>query len=268
MKRLKKRLNGILWALAYVFIYGLVTFLVSGAYFLWNYADGSFTVDEILENTINGAFALTVIASVISLWVFMLVGKLRKKPLEEEVGVRKLPPIVYWMSAVLAIGCRFLVTVYYSFSQNIKPLAESIEEAELTTPDIFGAGQILVALFAIVIVAPLFEELLFRVLVMGELKKVMRPWAAITLQAIIFGVAHGVLFQSLFAIVAGVFLGIVYYKTRNIFASALCHSVFNFSAFMMQTELQLNGMIIFSVAGILLCVLSLIYIINTTEVNR
>lgn len=265
MKSAVKRIKGILLALMYVAFYYAVSTGVYWAYFLWNLAGGKDSVSEIEKNASDGSFALSVIAAIICLWIYMLIGKFRHKPLSEQVRNENVPQMVYIMSACLAIGCRFLVSAYYSVSQNIPPLMESIEKAEIISPDIATAEQMLIALFSVIIAAPLFEELLFRALVMGELMKIMRPWAAITLQAIVFGIAHGVLFQSLFAILVGVFLGIVYYKTKNIKTAVICHSVFNLSSILMQENMSVLTSVIYVTAGVLLSAFSLYYVIDGSK---
>lgn len=265
MKQSVKRIKVILTALMYVLIYYINSTIVYAAYSMYKLSEGHLTYGEIEKSVNDGSFALSVIASIVSLWMFMLIGKLRKKPLYESIYTNKVPHIIYVMAVCLALGCRLLVSVYYSFAQSVDILSDSIEQAAMVSPEIISGIQVLIALFCVMVVAPLFEELLFRGLVMTELMRTMRPWAAIFLQAIIFGVAHGVLFQSIFAIVAGVFLGILYYKTKSISVSVVCHSVFNFSAVLMQESMTVTGGIIYIAAGVLLIALSMIYIYSNSK---
>lgn len=265
MKSAAKRIKGIVFALIYVAIYYIVSLLVYLAYSLWHITGGTLTLTEIEKSASDGSFALTVIASIICLWVYMLIAKLRRKNITEYIANRSVPPIIFVMAAVLAIGCRFLVAVYYCGAQKIEVLLKSIERAEVYSPDITGGLQLLVAMFCVIIVAPLFEEMLFRGLVMGELMKIMRPWAAITVQAILFSVAHEVLFQSIFAFAVGIVLGIVYHRTQSIKTSAICHGVFNASAVLMQESMSTVGNVVFIIAGILLITLSLFYIFANTQ---
>lgn len=265
MKSAVKRIKGILSSLMYVAVYYAVSLLVYAVYYIWNITGGRLSAAEIEKNANNGSFALTVITSIICLWIYMLLGKIRKKPLSGMVADRSVPPIIYFMAATLAIGCRFLVAVYYSASQKIELLHNSIERASESAPDINSAAQMLIAIFCVIVIAPLFEELLFRSLVMGELMKIMRPWAAITFQAIVFGAAHGVLFQSVFAFSVGIVLGLVYYRTQSIKTAAVCHGVFNFSTVFMMENMSVIGNIIFITAGILLSALSLFYIFANTK---
>ena len=265
MKRVTKRVKGIYFALMYVAIYYITSVMVYGAYYLWNLADGRMTTVEIEKSAGDGAYALTVIASIICLWIYMLIGRIRKISLEDAVKTKNVQSVVYIMSVFLAIGCRFLVSVYYELSLKSGILSKSIEDAAQFIPEITGGIQLMVAIFSVVIIAPLFEEFLFRGLVMTELKKIMRPWAAITLQAIIFGAVHGVLFQSIFAFVIGIALGIVYHRTENIKVTTLCHLVFNMSAVLVQENMTEIEMTVYSVIGILLVSLSLMYVFYNSK---
>ncbi len=265
MKSVMKRLKGILFALMYVAVYYGASWLVYNIYYVWKLAGGKLSPTQIEQSIEDGAYALTVIASIICLWLYMLIGRLRKEPLAESIGTRHVPPIIYIMAVSLAVGCRFLVNVYYSFAQKTDVLQKSIEKAAAATPDIGTESQLLIALFSVIIVAPLFEELLFRGIVMGKLMKIMRPWAAIALQAIVFGAAHGVLFQSIFACAVGIILGIVYYSTQSIKTAVICHCVFNFSTILMQEDLSVKGAAIFLAAGLLTSSLSLFYIIDNSK---
>lgn len=264
MKNAIKRIKVILLAASYVLIHYLISITAVSIYTMWNMAKG-ITIAEAEKNANEGAFALSVIASIICVWIYMLIYKLKHKDISEYVPSRKVPTIILMMSGCLAIGMRLLVAVYYALVQKVEIFEKSIQEATLLSPDITTIAQALIAVFSILVVAPLFEEFLFRGLVMGELLTIMRPWAAITLQALLFGIAHGVLFQSVFAFAVGIVLGIVYYRTRSIKAASVCHSMFNASAVLMQESMSVPTVLLFSAAGIILSALSLFYIFANTE---
>ena len=265
MKSAVKRIKGLLWALMYVALYYAVSFCVYNIYFLWLVKAAVYSLPDAERTAINNSYFLTAITWIICLWLYVLIGKLRKNPVRKMIKEKTDPPIIYLMAAVLAIGCRLLVVVYYSLAQKADFLNRSIENAMNTSPEITTLGQGLMAVFCIVLIAPFFEELLFRVLVMGELMKIMRPWAAILLQGVAFGVVHGAIYQSLFAFAIGVILGVIYYKTQNIKVVTTSHAMFNFSAFLMQDELTLRGTLVFILTGILLLSLSFFYIVAYTK---
>lgn len=264
MKSTVKRIKIILLAASYVLIHYIVSFATATIYTIWNMAKG-LTIAEAERSAIAGSYALSVIASIVTAWIYMLIYKLRRKNVSEYVPNKKVPPIIIMMSGCLAIGTRLLVSVYSFLVRDVDIFEKSIQKAAELSPDVTTVAQTLIAAFSIMIVAPLFEEFLFRGIVMGELLKIMRPWAAITLQAILFGIAHGVLFQSVFAIAVGIVLGIVYYRTESIKAAAVCHGIFNASAVLAMGTESGAVIVLFSLAGIILSVLSLFYIFANTQ---
>ena len=262
MSKTKKRIGGFVWALTYVAVYVIVSLLVQLSYVVFLKNNHSYMSEgEILDSVLGGSFALGVVSCIVSMWVYMLIGKLRKKSLSVVIENKKTPQIMTVMSMCCAIGARLLVNVYFYIAESIPFLKRSIDASVGTSPDISGVNQVLIALFLTVIIAPVFEEILFRGLVMDELMRIMRPWAAITLQGILFGITHMALFQSIFAGVLGVLLGIIYYNTRSIKISCVFHCIFNLSVILSVTQLSVHTAILLFVLGVLLCGVSLFYII-------
>ncbi|MCG9884867.1 MAG: CPBP family intramembrane metalloprotease [Cyanobacteria bacterium] len=77
------------------------------------------------------------------------------------------------------------------------------------------------------IAAPLFEETLFRGFLLPSLTRYMPVWAAITLSAFIFAIAHLSVSEVLPLMALGIVLGVVYTRSRNLLASILLHGLWN-----------------------------------------
>ncbi len=249
-------------ALMYVIIYIAASLLVQVAYIMSiknNYP--SMSKGEILDRVLDGTFALSVISCIVTMWIYMLISKLRRKPLNIIIKNKKTPTVLTAMSVCCAIGSRLLVNVYLHISESVPLLKRSIEASSELTPDVINGRQVLVALLLTVIIAPIFEEILFRGLVMNEFLGIMRPWAAITLQGILFGITHMALFQSIFAGVLGILLGVIYYNTKSIKMSCVFHCVFNLSVVLTATNLSTQSAILLFVLGLMLCGISLFYIV-------
>ena len=250
----------------YIAIYIAVSLLVQMIYVLS--VKNSFPAmskGEILDRVLDGTFALGVISCIIAMWIYMLISKVRRKSLNAIIKNKKTPPIITVMSVCCAIGSRLLVNVYLYISESIPLLKRSIEASTEVSPDIINGGQALIAVFLTVIIAPVFEEILFRGLVMDELLGIMRPWAAITFQGILFGITHMALFQSIFAGLLGILLGVIYYNTKSIRVSCIFHCVFNFSVILTATKLSNPSAILLFVLGLMLCGISLFYIIANSN---
>ena len=94
------------------------------------------------------------------------------------------------------------------------------------------ATLILLAVF----MAPLFEEIIFRGIIMkGLLNKGMKPFPAILISAVVFGLVHGNPWQFIGAILLGSVLGLVYYKTKSLLLPILLHAFNNLCAVILLT---------------------------------
>lgn len=265
MKRIRKALFTLLLAAMYLTIWVVVNNAVTLVYCRYLEMTSVKSAGEIYSSAINNVYALNVISSILTVWIYIVIYKVRKIPFYKVVENREVPLITVIMAAICAIGSRLLVGVYSSFAQNADLLRQSIENYESSMPEILGGAQAFAAVFSAVVIAPAFEEILFRGIIMSELQKAFRPWAAILIQTLIFGAAHMVIFQSIFAVVVGTFLGILYYKTKSIRVPIACHAVFNLSVILSFENLSILAGIVLSALGIMLIAVSLFYIVNTNN---
>lgn len=262
---MRKGIFALLFSAMYLGIWAVMNLVVTIGYCIYLELTASKDVAEIYNMAISNVYALNVISSILTVWIYITIYKIRKIPFNKVVENREVPLLTLGMSAICALGSRLLVGVYSSFAENSELLQKSIEKQESSIPDVFTGGQALAALLATIVIAPIVEEILFRGIIMGELQKAFRPWAAILLQTLIFGAAHMFIFQSIFAVVVGIFLGIIYYKTKSICASIICHGVFNLSVMITFENLSIMAGAVISLFGIMLVGISLFYIINTNN---
>ena len=89
---------------------------------------------------------------------------------------------------------------------------------------------------AVGILAPLAEEIVFRGAILRTLLGMMSKknhWAAILISAAIFGVAHGNAAQFVNALLMGLLLGWMYYRTKSLVPGILMHWVNNTMAYIL-----------------------------------
>jgi len=80
--------------------------------------------------------------------------------------------------------------------------------------------------FLTVVIAPIFEEFIFR----GAVMHILMPYGngmAIFISAFCFGIYHGNFQQFFFAFVLGIVLGYITIATKSIFCSTVLHAMFN-----------------------------------------
>lgn len=124
------------------------------------------------------------------------------------------------------IGFRFFYdnSLSYVLTQRIE-ISEELVEAfdQLFTWPLF-------AIFSVVIIAPFYEELVFRKFVLGGLLKRLSPFWSILISSFFFGLIHLNWLQGINAFLLGIILGWVYYKTKSIKLCMFGHFVNNMYA--------------------------------------
>lgn len=91
-----------------------------------------------------------------------------------------------------------------------------------------GGQNVILVFLATCVVAPVFEELFFRGLILRGLLKNIKPWLAILLSAFLFAVFHFNIWQGLGAFILGIMMGWVLYKTGSLYLAIFAHFVNNF----------------------------------------
>ncbi len=92
--------------------------------------------------------------------------------------------------------------------------------------------------FAVVLVAPITEELLFRSVVQRSLSERFSGATAVLGASAIFGLCHGPIFAAMtYAIVGGVLLGGVFRTTKTVVASIALHASVNATPLLLPSNL-------------------------------
>lgn len=119
----------------------------------------------------------------------------------------------------------------------IDVMSEMVALPDMMQDTFLGMSQSTLGIICISVLGPLIEEMLFRESIEGYmLRGGAKPWLAIGTSALFFGLIHINPVQVVFAIPAGVLLGIVYWQTRNIWLCGIIH-IMNNSMAMLQMVL-------------------------------
>lgn len=81
------------------------------------------------------------------------------------------------------------------------------------------------------LLAPFFEEIVFRGFALTSLSRYLPTWAAIASSAALFAIAHLNVADFLPLMILGCVLGTVYVQSRNLLSSMLLHSLWNGASF-------------------------------------
>ena len=142
--------------------------------------------------------------------------------------------------ALVSISIIAIQTGIMSPIVNFLPMPEFMQKVFLE----FANQNGVFSFIAIVIAAPIIEELIFRGIILDGLLQRYSPIKSIILSSILFGIVHLNPWQFVSALIIGLFSGWVYYRTRKLSLSILIHLVNNLVAFLgmyfMDAETMMN----------------------------
>ncbi len=132
----------------------------------------------------------------------------------------------------MMLGTLGVVNLWFELMEYLRSMVPFVDKlmsdyqgtSDALSPAVGFFWQIL----GISILVPIAEELIFRGIVQGELRKAMPAWAAIVIQGVVFGLYHMQPIQSTYAILAGLVLGLAYHWSRSILVPIAMHCLFNF----------------------------------------
>ena len=180
---------------------------------------GVFEVPQTPDSTYTSLILLAQVLSTAAMGIHLLVGKY--VPLDRKTWSYCSSSKVLIASVVfiLALG------LWTNYLSELADLPNSMQETfEMMMRHPLG-------IIAIVIMAPIVEELLFRGAIEGHLlRKWKHPAGAIVFSSLVFGLVHGNWVQAPFAFVIGLALGWMYYRTGSLFSGILMHFVNNSTA--------------------------------------
>ncbi|MDD2371557.1 MAG: type II CAAX endopeptidase family protein [Firmicutes bacterium] len=220
--------------------FGLI-FALGIIFLIINYpiVDYILIVEKITSNLNQFVVPVMIATNIITLTVVMLIFLGRKDKFINYVGFRKIRVSDGFL--ILAFGGFFniLITGLLDLAIKYFPIGQQMKEFESLMEPIMNSGLIMI-LIAVSISAPIFEEIIFRGIILNDFKKVFPVWAAILVQAILFGVFHGNLIQGVYATILGIILGFIYYKYKSIWAVILLHFSYNTTSLFLDQWLHNN----------------------------
>ncbi len=135
-------------------------------------------------------------------------------------------------SAFIMVGVSGFVMLemsgFSALGEKVPVIREILQNYIDLTEGFVGNGSIAMLILSTCILVPISEELIFRGIVQGELRRVMPAWAAILIQGVLFALVHGNPVQISYVIFPALILGLTYEWTRSIYVPIGLHMLFNF----------------------------------------
>lgn len=129
----------------------------------------------------------------------------------------------YLFASLLVVSYIFITYGWFDYILFSIPTGDMFESAM----EYFESLPIVILLIETCIIAPIFEEVLYRGILLKGLINKYNSKIAIVYSALIFGIAHLNIPQGINAFLLGLILGTVFYYTRSIYLCMIMHFVNN-----------------------------------------
>ena len=212
-----------------------------------------------------------LLAVAITVPTYYLFYRERKQELLTFVSVRSIRPLSIPILVLFGCSLSYMLAIILTLLSQFDIFSKVFNNYEQVSEMIFG-GSFVLSLLSVGIIGPVFEEVLFRGLVFGELRKITKVKVALVLQALLFGIYHLNVVQGIYAFVLGLIIGFVYYRSSSIIAPIIIHVSINslsviIDEFFSAGQMENWGLVI-TVASLALFVLTGVFILTSKSFKR
>lgn len=198
-------------------ILGLAVLLMAGNFILQIlfYSSGGGLFIPVLAGTIGGVFG-----------PLYLVVRRAHLPARTDFSLHRPPSLVLVAAVLIAVAAMAPTSMLAEFSARMHPV-DPAWSTFMTESMPRGPVAVALAFLAVVVAAPLAEEIIFRGLVHRLAARLWGPWPAAVISSLVFGVVHFEPWYLLGLVGIGFVLAVVYEATGSVLACWVTHMVHN-----------------------------------------
>ena len=178
---------------------------------------------DIIPGLLASQWGLILIPPILIVWFY-------KIDIKNTFSFR-LPPIQYWLFAVLLVPASLIIVLTVNSLIAIPMSEETAKQMQKAIEILFATdgswSRILLLVFAIGITPGICEEVLFRGSVLSGFRKQMPGFTAVVLTAFLFAIMHMSIHRLIPTFMLGVMLGYLTWRSGSIFPSMLAHATNN-----------------------------------------
>jgi uncharacterized protein len=200
----------------------------------------------------------TIFAGIGSLLVYLIIFSSRKENLIKRSRFHQISMKQALWSTAIGFSFVFLSLLIVQLMSKLFP----IQYANfLETMSVIVDAPFIMVLLAVVIVAPLFEEVMFRGIIYDALSKRMNVYISVIVAGLFFGIYHMNIFQGTYASLIGIVMGLSIIWTKSIWAPIIIHFVNNLVSVLLSYSVIGEWLDLEKTLPIILCILIAITIL-------
>ncbi|MCT4688702.1 CPBP family intramembrane glutamic endopeptidase [Vallitalea sp.] len=268
MNRLKAFGNSVIYVIISKLIQVLAV-VVAGIYFTVKLNVYGTSEEDLYSFFASHSLLITIIAWVVTFGIILLIYLISKNSFINETNLNKR---ISFKTIAICIVCGIGINIAIDGILTMININELVPEYEELMASISN-NNFYITLISVGILAPIFEELLYRGIVLNKLRNGFSIFGAVMIQAIFFGIGHMNLVQGTYAFLIGIILGYVVVWTGSLYSSIILHIVINsFTTIisnMQGKEIGYNYLLTFIGTGVLLTIIGLriIYVMSEKKEN-
>ncbi|MDO5461534.1 MAG: CPBP family intramembrane metalloprotease [Bacteroidales bacterium] len=175
----------------------------------------AFMENPVMEGYVTDAMAWGLFLSAINMLLFIHLTRLFRLRMSIFGSIARRPLV---FSTFLVFTSMFALNIFVQWF----PLEDML------TDQFEGLTHTLLGAFTISVLAPVLEEVMFRGAIQGYMmRRFRRPWLAIVVAGLVFGIFHMNPVQVVYASLLGIIFGWIYYRTRSLLSVIVGHVLNN-----------------------------------------
>ena len=207
-------------------------------------------------------FSLTILGDILTLVLITIILLPSNERLLRRIKIKKINLKEYFYIIALSIGVSILLLFLSGILSKIIPsYGDVVNQLNVASK---SSLQLVIA----IILIPIYEEIVFRGIIFGYLRKNFNIIVAVLVQALIFGIMHLNLVQGIYTFILGIVLALIYMYSDSILGNITVHIIFNLLGALIVPMLLSKFpimVIVLLILGIALFIFSVIKIIGKYE---
>ncbi len=265
-------MKGIWKAVGYFALYFCLTMvlqlLLSIVFMAIGAANGLKDEALIIDFANNNILGMTVISGILTVFVFYLVFKLRKKHVKQEWKLNKFKIRDAVLASVIAFSFSFLFALctYHAPMENSLMISKSVGFYN----EIFPMFGLVLMIANLLVIAPAAEEIALRGIVYTRAEKSTNAVTAIIVSSVLFGLMHvmaGGIVLTIGAMLMALVFGYIFCKFKSLWVCIIAHAAANLPDFILYSRPDISGGIFWGLIIVFVClfVAGLCVIHKTTQ---
>ncbi|MGU8608411.1 CPBP family intramembrane glutamic endopeptidase [Clostridium perfringens] len=169
----------------------------------------------------NNIYPIVLIGDIITLLLIALIFLPSDYGMKDRINIKKIPIKEYFNILILGIGITILLLFLSSILTKLIPSYNEVANQLATS-----RGSVLQLIITIALI-PIYEEIFYRGIIFGYLRKNFNVIVAVIVQALVFGFMHLNLVQGIYTSILGIVLALVYMYSNSILGNITVHITFN-----------------------------------------